>query len=84
MIKCFASLFDNTNLKLLRRGRIPFKDMAEALRFQGVVRLATHFKFGKRDEPCITVGGKYMPDVEFGKTGMGRDRFKEIFLSQRY
>ena len=51
-------------------------DMAEELRFQGVVRLATRFDFGKRDEICSTVGSKYMSVVEFGKNGMGRDRFK--------
>ena len=62
-------------MELLRRGRKPFKDMSEALRFQGVVRLATRFEFGKRDELWSTVGRKYMPAVEFGKTGMGRDIF---------
>ena len=30
------------------------------------------------------MGRKYIPAVEFGKTGMGRDRFKEIFSEQRY
>ena len=58
--------------------------MAEALRFQGGVRLATHFEFGKWDELWSTVGSKYMPDVKFGKTGMGCDRFKEILSAQRY
>ena len=62
----------------------PFNDMDEALRFQGVVMLATRFEFGKWDELWSTVGRKYMPDVEFGKTVMGRDIFKEIFSSQRY
>ena len=66
-------------MELLRRGRIPFKDMAEVLQFQGVVRLTNRFEFGKRDELWSTVGRKYMPAVEFGKTGIGRDRFKEIF-----
>ena len=74
--KMFASFFAITNLELLRRGRSPFKDMSKALWFQGMVILATHFKFGKQDEIWSTVGSKYMPDVEFGKTGMGRDIFK--------
>ena len=82
--KKIASFFDKTNLKLLRRGRNPFKDMAKALRFQGVERLAIRFEFGKRDEPWSNVVRKYMPDVEFGKTGMGRDIFKEIFSAQIY
>ena len=82
--KIFASFFDITNLELLRQDRIPFKDMAEALRFQDVARMATLFEFGKWYELWSTVGRKYMPDVEFGKTGMGRDRFKEIFSAQRY
>ena len=56
--------------------------MAKALRFQGVVMLVTRFEFGKRDELWSTMGSKYMPAVEFGKTVMGRDRFKEIFSSQ--
>ena len=60
MVKKIASFFDNTNLEIIRRGRNIFKDMAEALRFQGVVRLATRFYFGKRDEICSTVGSKYM------------------------
>ena len=77
--KIFASFFENTNLELLRRGRIPFKDMAEALWFQSVVRLATRFEFGKRDEIWSTVDRKYIPSVEFVKNGMGRDIFKEIF-----
>ena len=51
-------------------------DMAEALRFQGVVRLATCFDFGKRDEIWSTVVRKYMSAVEFDKNSMGRDRFK--------
>ena len=76
--------FENTNLELLRRGRIPFKDMAEALQFQGVVRFSTRFEFGKRYELWITLDSKYMPAVEFGETDMGRDRFKEIFSTQRY
>ena len=59
-------------------------EMAEALRFQVLVRLATCFEFVKQDELWSTVGRKYIPDVEFGNTGMGRDRFKEIFSSQRY
>ena len=79
--KTFASLFDNTNLELIRKGRSAFKDMAKALQFQGVVRLATRFEFGKRDELWSTVGRKYMPYVEFGKTGMGCDRFKDILSS---
>ena len=48
--KKIASLFENTNLELLRQGRSAFKDVAEVLWFQGVVRLATRFEFGKRDE----------------------------------
>ena len=77
--KTFASFLDNTNLDLLRRGRSAFKDMAEALRFQGVTSLAIRFEFGKRDELWSTVGSKYMSDVELGKTGMGCDIFKDIF-----
>ena len=46
-----------------------------------MVRLATRFEFGKQDE---LVGRKYMPAVEFGKTGMGRDILKGIFSAQRY
>ena len=46
MVKKIASFFDNTNLELIRRGRIPFKDMAKALRFQGVVRLVNCFEYG--------------------------------------
>ena len=79
-----ASFFDYTNLELLRRGRTLFKDMDEVLQFQGVVRLATRFESEKRDEVWSNVGRKYMPSIEFGKTGMGRDRFKEIFSAQRY
>ena len=41
--KTFSSLFDNTNLELLSQDMIPFKDMSKALRFQGVVKLATIF-----------------------------------------
>ena len=69
---------------MLRRGRSAFEDMSEALRFQGVVRLVKHFKFGKQDELWSIVGSKYMPAAEFGKTGMGRDILKEIFSAQRY
>ena len=76
MVKNIASFFENTNLELLGQGRKPFKDMAEALRFQGVVRLATRFDLGKRDELWSTMGSKYMSAVEFGNNGMGRDRFK--------
>ena len=72
----FASFFDNTNLKLLSRGRDPFKDISESLRFQGVVRLETCFEFRKRDELWSNVGSRFMSAVEFGKTGMGCDRFK--------
>ena len=79
-----ASLFDSTNLELLKQGRIVFNDMAEALRFHGVVRLATRFESGKRGELWSTVDRKYMPTVEFGKSDMGCDRFKEIFSAQRY
>ena len=82
--KIFDSFFDNTNLEILRRGRIPLKYMAEAFRLNGVVRLATRFEFGKRDQLWSTMGRKYMPAVEFGKTGMGRDIFKDIFSAQRY
>ena len=82
--KNFASFFDNTNLDLLRRDRSPFKYTDEALRFQGVLRLVTHFEFGKWDKLWSTVGRKYMPDVEFGNTGMGHDIFKDIFSAQRY
>ena len=64
--------------------RSPFKNMDESLRFQGVLRLVTRFEFGKPDELWITVGSKYMPDADFGKTGMRRDRFKEIFSAKRY
>ena len=76
MVKNIAYFFDNTNLEILRRGRNIFKDIAEALRFQGVVRLATCFDFGKRDEIWSTVGSKYMRAVDFGKNIMGRDIFK--------
>ena len=82
--KTFPSFFDNNNLELLRRGRNPFKDMVKVLRFQGVVRFAFRFEFRKRDELWSTVGRKYISAVEFGKTGMGRDIFKEIFSAQRY
>ena len=82
--KYLLLFFYNTNLELLRQDRNPFKDMVKALRFQGVVRLATHFELSKWDELWITVGRKYMPDVEFGKTYMVRDIIKEIFLAQRY
>ena len=76
MVKNIASFFDNTNLEILRRGRNIFKDMSEALPFLGVVILATRFDFGKQDEICSTLDRKYMSAVEFGKNGMGRDRFK--------
>ena len=79
-INFFDSFFDNTNLELLMRGRNPFKDVAEALRFQVVARLVTLFEFGKLDELWSTVGRKYMPAVEFGTTGMDGDRSKEDFL----
>ena len=49
-----------------------------------MVRLATRFEFSKRDELWSTVGRKYMPAVEFRKTGTVRDRFKDIFSAQRY
>ena len=75
----FSSFFGNTNLEILRQGRIPFKDMDEALQFQGVLRLATLFEFVKRYELWSTLGSIYMPDVEFGKTDTVCDRFKEIF-----
>ena len=78
-----SSFFDDTNLDLLRRGRSKFKDMAEALRFQVVVRLATRFELGKRYELWSTVGRKYIPSVDFNKTGMVRDIFKDIFSTQR-
>ena len=58
--------------------------MGEVLRFQGLVRLATCFEFVKRDELWSTIGKKYMPAVEFGEIGMGRDRFKEILSAHRY
>ena len=83
-LKTFAYLFDNTKLEMLRLGRIPFNDMAKALRLQVVVRFATRFEFSKQDELWITVGSKYMPAIEFGKTGMGRDIFKNILSAQRY
>ena len=76
MVKNIASFFENTNLELLRQGRKPFKDMAKALRFQGLVILATRIDFGKRDEIWSTVVKKYMSAVEFGNNGMGCDRFK--------
>ena len=41
--KKIASFFDNTNLELRRQGRSTFKDMYKAFRFQGVLRLETHF-----------------------------------------
>ena len=75
----FAYSFDNTNLDLIRRGRHSFKDMDEVLRIQVVVRLENRFEFGDRDELWGAVVRKYMPDVEFGNTVMGCDRFKEIF-----
>ena len=84
MIKTFASFFYNANLELLRQGGSTFKDMAEALQFQGVIRFATRFEFGKRDELWSTLGRKYIPGADFGKTGMGRNIFKEIFSSHRY
>ena len=37
----------NTNLDLLKQGTRSFKDMAKALRFQGVVRLVNYFELGK-------------------------------------
>ena len=82
--KIFASFFDNANLELLGRGRIAFKYTEEVLRFRGVVRLATRFKFVKRDELWSTVGSKYMPAVDFWRTSMGRDRFKEILSAHIY
>ena len=71
-------------MELLRQVRSPFKYMAKALRFQGVVRLAAHFEFGKWDELWSTVGSKYMLAVGFGNTGMVHERFKDIFSAQRY
>ena len=65
-------------MELLRGDRIPFKDMAEVLRFQSVVRLATRFVIRKRDELWSTVRRKYMPSVEFGNTGIVRDIIKEV------
>ena len=53
--------------------------MSKVLRLQGVVRLVTHFEFGKQDELWSTVGSKYMIVVDFGKTGIVSDIFKEIF-----
>ena len=79
-----ASFLHNTKLDLLSLGRNSFKDISEDLQFQAVVRLATYFEFGKQDELWSTVGRKYIPDVEFGKTGMGCDRLKEIFSAHRY
>ena len=75
---------DKTNLDLLRQVRSPFKDMAGALRFLGVVRLETCFEFSKLDKLWSTVGRKYIAAVEFGKTLMGHYRFNEIFSAYRY
>ena len=58
--------------------------MAEALQLQGLMRLETCFEFWKRDELWSTMVKKYIPAAEFRKTGMVRDRFKEIFSAQRY
>ena len=82
--KTFASFFDNANLELLWQGRNTFKETVKTLQLQCVVRLRNRFEFGKRDELWIIVGRKYMPAVEFGKTGMECERFKEIFSAQRY
>ena len=76
-LKTFTSFFDNTNLELIRQGKIPFTIMSKVLRFQGVLGLEIRFEFGN------SVRRNSMPAIEFRKTGMGGKIFKEIFSSHR-
>jgi hypothetical protein len=52
----------------------------EMLKFIGVVMLSTRFKFRERASLwSTTASGKYQPAACFGKSGMVRKRFDEIW-----
>ena len=90
---CFMSMFPNNHLRLIvelttaalqRIGRAG-SSANEILRFFGVLILPTRFEFGSKTSLWNTTrSSKYIPAPEFGRTGMGRDRFFDILRCIRF
>ena len=73
------------DMEMEKKGKEPFKDKSEAIKFQGILRLATRFEFDCLKDLWVEDSGyKYIPAPNFGTTGMFRDRFLDIYYNQRY
>ena len=80
------SFFSNTNAQLKERNYKEMTSYSEAIKFQGIMRLCTRFEFSDREKLWSTTSdNKFIDPPCFGeKTGMVRDRFRQIFTCQRY
>jgi hypothetical protein len=85
---CFMAMFPkrqleqmaiNTSEALCHKGKNP-TSTGEMLKFFGILILATRFEFGSRRSLWSTTAvSKYVPAPSFGKTGMSRNQFDDIW-----
>lgn len=87
-LDCFMATFPKTQLnwmvqalstRLLQDGKDP-STLGELLKWFGILILITRFEYGNRAELWSdTPRCKYIPAPDFGKTGMSRNRWDDIW-----
>ena len=74
-----TEMVSGTSTRLQLRGKPPVTK-GEMLKWMGITILATRFEFGTRGSLWSTTSStKYIPAPAFGKTGMSRDRYDDIW-----
>ena len=83
-VKIVEECVRQTNKELLLHGKQTV-DLGEMMKFIGVAILATRFEFGSRRELwSMRTVSRHIPAPCFGRTGMSRDRFDDIFTHLRF
>ena len=82
--KAFRNWMELTNERLIAKGRPPM-DEDTGWCFLGLIIMATRFEFSSRQSLWSSVWKtKYQPPPDFGKSGMSRNRFNDIWECSRW
>jgi hypothetical protein len=79
-----SAMCQQTNVQLAQQNK-HCMSTGELLRFFGILILATKFEFSSRSQLWSTTApSKYIPAPAFGKTGMSRQRFDDLWRNIRW
>jgi hypothetical protein len=82
--RAMTTIIQQTNIQLRQKNKTT-TNHGELLKFFGVILLTSKFEFTKRAQLWSGVAGsKYERSAEFGRTGMSRNRFDDLWSNIRF